>query len=426
MKSEKSETTKAGNKTALPRVKARKAAAAARAQRASDLRKLRLEIPPILLEGDGPSPTPVSGVAPPSTPVPTEPCSAPASASAPLPQSYGSTHLQLLARDPYWLHAQWDLTPDQQRSFDALAEEGHLLLRLYRDTLSGQPAQQIDLEPLARQVFVHVGEPWTRFVAELGFHGKGGKWIHIATSEPAITPPETLPREEELRLEAIPVDMPFSEVVATVKTVLQENPPLAGAIQQLRDEGGLDLPPTMPLPPARWTPEQERALAGIVRIDAERRVWLGPLDVTELIGLKLQPGASSAAWAGLGAEATAGQAGRQGEGVSSLEAPVGEAAARRGFWFSVNAELVLYGATEAHAQVTIGGRKIKLRPDGTFSYRFALPDGLFGLPLEATSADGAETRKAEIGFSRCTRYTGDVKALPHDPDLTVPRPENVA
>ena len=47
----------------------------------------------------------------------------------------------------------------------------------------------------------------------------------------------------------------------------------------------------------------------------------------------------------------------------------------KGFWFNVNAELIIYGATEPTARVTLGGHEIKLRPDGTFSYRFSLPDG---------------------------------------------------
>ena len=43
----------------------------------------------------------------------------------------------------------------------------------------------------------------------------------------------------------------------------------------------------------------------------------------------------------------------------------------------------LDGATEPDAAVTIGGRKIQLRKDGTFSFRFALPD-------EALLANGFE------------------------------------
>jgi len=46
----------------------------------------------------------------------------------------------------------------------------------------------------------------------------------------------------------------------------------------------------------------------------------------------------------------------------------------------VNAELIIYGATEPDAQVTIGGRANQAAPDGSFSFRFSLPDGDYELP----------------------------------------------
>jgi len=58
----------------------------------------------------------------------------------------------------------------------------------------------------------------------------------------------------------------------------------------------------------------------------------------------------------------------------------------------VNTELIVYGATEPDAKVTVQGKDIRLRPDGTFTLRFALPDGRQVIPVQATSADAAETR----------------------------------
>jgi hypothetical protein len=92
----------------------------------------------------------------------------------------------------------------------------------------------------------------------------------------------------------------------------------------------------------------------------------------------------------------------------------------------VNAELVIYGATEPRARVVIGDRPIKLRKDGTFSYRFALPDGWYGLPISATAPDGKETRIALLRFMRETDYEGDVGAHPQDPSLKSPGPEHTS
>ena len=101
-------------------------------------------------------------------------------------------------------------------------------------------------------------------------------------------------------------------------------------------------------------------------------------------------------------------------------------ARQRGFWFNVNAELIIYGATEPDANVTIGERTIKLRSDGTFSFRFALPDGNIPLPAAAHSADGEETRCANLQFSRSTDYKGDVGAHPQDKSLQPPLVSAVA
>lgn len=64
----------------------------------------------------------------------------------------------------------------------------------------------------------------------------------------------------------------------------------------------------------------------------------------------------------------------------------------RGFRLWVATELILYGATEPDAHVTIQGKEVKLRGDGTFSLRFALPDGRIDIPVTAVSADEIEER----------------------------------
>lgn len=74
--------------------------------------------------------------------------------------------------------------------------------------------------------------------------------------------------------------------------------------------------------------------------------------------------------------------------VSSFVRPV----KYRGFWLVVNTELIVYGATEPDATVTIQGRPIKLNRDGTFSLRFALPDGEQVIAVKGISADKEEER----------------------------------
>ncbi len=65
----------------------------------------------------------------------------------------------------------------------------------------------------------------------------------------------------------------------------------------------------------------------------------------------------------------------------------------RGFWFVLDCELIVYGATEPDAKVKVQGKDVKLRRDGTFTLRFALPDGKQVIDACAKSADGLEERE---------------------------------
>jgi uncharacterized protein len=77
-------------------------------------------------------------------------------------------------------------------------------------------------------------------------------------------------------------------------------------------------------------------------------------------------------------------------GLSS--SPVKREVKERSFWMKVDCELIVYGATEADAKVTVQGLPIKLRPDGTFTLRYYLPNGKQVIPVKATSADKLEER----------------------------------
>ncbi len=75
----------------------------------------------------------------------------------------------------------------------------------------------------------------------------------------------------------------------------------------------------------------------------------------------------------------------------------------RAFRLWVATELILYGGTEPDARVTVQGKEVKLRPDGTFSLRFALPDGKIDLPVTAASSDGVEERTIETDVTKKSR-----------------------
>lgn len=64
----------------------------------------------------------------------------------------------------------------------------------------------------------------------------------------------------------------------------------------------------------------------------------------------------------------------------------------RGFWCRVSTDLIIHGATEPRAKVTVQGQPVPVRRDGTFSLRVALPEGTQHVTVDVTSPDGRHTK----------------------------------
>ena len=409
-------------------------------------------IPSILLEGDEPSASPSPeavqkyslGPGPPAEPLRGE--------EGELPEAYGTGRLLLIAREPHWLYAQWDLTSDQQRRLNERSAHHHLLVRLHHDAVAEQPVAEIHAQPESRHCFVPVEQAGRKYVAELGYYQSEGRWFALARSAAVTSPSDSLAEDKTVRFgtfapeptlplttapvsaapaQTKPPEKPSSpaRVTETLKSVaLPQFDWVPGFVRAVQAAARSPAPllemlrrtfPSSPVPgssPAsEWTPAQEHALAELVN---QSEQWVDSLAVIELVRRQLggrpQPAGPVTAMdlvqlAGEGWPAVPG-------GISS--AP-GQPSARKGFWFNVNAELVIYGATEPGATVTIGGQPIELRPDGTFSYRFSLPDGQYELPIVAAAPSG-ERREAHLQFRRQTRYHGEVGASEPNAKLAPP------
>ncbi len=88
-------------------------------------------------------------------------------------------------------------------------------------------------------------------------------------------------------------------------------------------------------------------------------------------------------------------------GASDFRRPISQK--EKDFWLVVNTELIVYGATEPDATVTVQGLPIKLRQDGTFTLRFALPDGRQEIPVVAINKDGDMKRQITPSVEKRTK-----------------------
>ncbi|WP_320675664.1 DUF4912 domain-containing protein [Prochlorococcus sp. MIT 1300] len=74
----------------------------------------------------------------------------------------------------------------------------------------------------------------------------------------------------------------------------------------------------------------------------------------------------------------------------------------RSLWLVADSELIVYGATDPAARLTIGGEEVPLSSDGTFRLQVPFRDGQQEYPIEATVTDGSQKRNITMKFQRDT------------------------
>jgi len=363
-----------------------------------------------------------------------------------LPESYGTGRLFLAVRDPHCLYAHWDLSLEQQRDYNALSADRHLIVRLHRDQPATKPLHEIHVHPESRYWFVHVERAGASYAAELGYYSAQGQWHSLACSDPVTTPPDSPSEDKTLHFARIGLE------------ILELRPPALASGDQEGGSGqspargsqvGMPVAEELALPPESPTRRFEPAARITALIVPDRVGWIPPLGlgapslppITTLPSL-LAPGpeaqppdlqtgrtepsatpipfgtpAQEEMLAQLLAQVRAQPLGISSPTVSSP--PGGLPPAPQEFWLAVNADLIIYGATDAKAVLTLAGQPVELRPDGTFSCRFSLPDGNFGLDVVAISAEGLVCQAA-LQFSRQTDYQEAAPAAAQEPALRLP------
>jgi hypothetical protein len=374
----------------------------------------RVRIPAYLLEGDAPAATVVTGPGEKFALGPETPAAHFAAEAAHLPEGYGTGRLYVTPRDPHWLYAHWDITAQQQFRHNARSVDRHLILRIHEGEIGERPAAEIHVHPESRHWFAHVESTGTVYVTELGYYQTGRRWKNLATAAPTRTPADHISTDTTVEFATIPLELSFETMLGLLQEEGQEKIPLARAIEQLRMTRQSTLPP--PAEMLEWTPEQEQLLADFLARKPTPRSWPSSHEISELLGGHLASDLVPVPTSGFDLSSFFG-----GADVSSPSG--GGPAGGNDFWFQLNAELIIYGATQPDAKVTVAGKQIALRPDGSFGFRFALPDGQYALPIVAVSADDTDGRAADLKFTRTTEFIGDVGEPPHEPKMNLP-PQN--
>ncbi len=259
-----------------------------------------------------------------------------------LPTGYGRDRIVVMVRDPYWLHAYWELSRHAvQRAEAALGQDWHgarPILRLLdvsaRDSANSAEAvvRDIDIHGGCNNWYIDVANPPRSYRVDIGYLSRRGRFYVLARSNVVSTPR------------------------AGVSDVIDEN----------------------------WADIDSKKADRIYAMSGGYDPTASSLELKQLFEERLRRPLGSPAVTSFGS----------GGWLPGKE---------RRFWFQLDAELIVYGATEPKARVTLQGEPVKLRPDGTFTMRFSLPDSRQIIPAVATSADGIEERTIVLAVERNTK-----------------------
>jgi hypothetical protein len=275
----------------------------------------------------------------------------PPAAREPLPKSpkdlsgtAAKDRIVLMVRDPFWLHVYWELTHQAvQRAEAALGQDwhgAHPILRLF--DVSAQETTSTSETP----------------IRSIEIHGGCNNW-YLEVANP--------PRSYRVDVGYLSKRGQFfvlarSNVVST---------PKAGQSDQL-DESFSDLDAST----------ADRIISMSAGFDSTHAS--NTMEMRELLEERLRRPLGEPAVTGFGSGAKAPEKVKK-------------------FFFQLDAELIVYGATLPNSRVTLQGEPVKLRPDGTFTMRFSLPDGRQIIPAVSSNCDGTEERTIVLAVERNTR-----------------------
>lgn len=111
-----------------------------------------------------------------------------------IPREYGTNQITALVRDPWWIYAYWEVTPNgmgeaNRRVADS---ETRLTLRVYDTTKQADMSQFWDIEIFQRigNWYIDVGQPNHTYLIDVGMRSRDGNFATIARSNVAHTPPD--------------------------------------------------------------------------------------------------------------------------------------------------------------------------------------------------------------------------------------------
>ncbi len=314
-----------------------------------------------------------------------------------LPDSYGVDRCKLMVRDPRTLHVYWEIGEQAEarghRELGEAWDDHRRILRVHGFPVHGSPEEtpagffDVEIQPDAASAYIEVPEADRGYRVDMGLITPDNLFFPMASSNAVIAPRNGESRVSEERWMKAPVE----------GAVVQygEGP---SADEVSLDDGGhtrLAPPPVVQKDEAGESGASPGATSGSEEVPNVSSSPISAADWAAPSGRPVQPAFGKAVRGEAPGSAEAAGGGRRVKAADGKQ--------KRDFRFELNTELVVYGSTEPDARVTIQGKSVELRADGTFTARFQFPDGTQILEVAARSADGKMRRAITPIVSRATR-----------------------
>jgi len=282
---------------------------------------------------------------------------------SPAPRSDSETRVVFLPRDPQWAYVFWEISQDDR---DDAGDAGATQLALRVADVTGLPGgsshphalQEVVVDAKASEWYLPVPLSDRDYRVELGFRTGAGGWYSLAFSSVARVP--ALHPSEQISDQFVPFSLDSLPAVAPLEPAQPNLPDLHERLYQTAT--------------SRW-----------------RRLGRGSEAFHEFDQEEGGPGTAAGIW-----ESGAGWASGRSESGAGLMSRY------RSFWLVADAELIVYGATDPSARLTIGGEVVPLSADGTFRIQVPFRDGQQVYAIEAVAADGEQKRNITLEFQRTT------------------------
>ena len=304
----------------------------------------------------------------------------------------------LLDIDPRRLHAYWTLTPaEMAAAHSALGggtERRPMVLRLHDVAGEGAGAPfDVEVQGLQSRQYVDLFEDGRSYEAELGLLRADGSLVCLARSN-RVDMPRLSPSDNQSFNEAtpgdfpeVPADRPAADEPAMPETESRDFPEVD---REDLDEGaerahGAEKMVEESFPEVAADDLEEYAALAQDRLDRFADEVPGAPTAEALVQRHEPPPGDSG---GIGE----GEA-KAGDGALPLETVMTYSSfemGRESVDLEVHAEIHVYGRAKPGRKLTLFGRPVALRPDGTFSVRRPLPDGAAVLPLTVTTEEDGE------------------------------------